>query len=106
MSYTGLLNQEITLYNKSSYDEYGREVVGSGSTVKCRFQRTTKRKLLENGNLIEIMAICYIANDVIVATDDKVTFGSTDYKVLGRYDAVDGAGNTHHIKLELIKWQS
>lgn len=106
MSFPGMLNQSITLYSKSGYDDYGREEVGSGSTVKCRFQRTTKRKLLDNGNIIIIEAIAYVPSDTTVVTDDKVTFDSQDYKVLGRYDAITGPGDTHHIKLELVKWQA
>lgn len=104
MSITGLLNQTLTLYGKSSYNSEGREVVGSGSSVKCRFQRTTKRRVLPDGSLLTIDAIVYVAGDTSINTDDKVTFGGDNYKVAGIYSAVDGAGSTNHLKLELIKW--
>jgi hypothetical protein len=105
MSLAGLMNQTITLYNQASYDAYGRETVGSGTSVKSRFQKTTKRKLEATGNLITIDAVAYVPADTSVNTDDRVTYGTDKYKVYGKYEAVDGAGNTHHIKLELLKWR-
>jgi hypothetical protein len=106
MSFLGLLNQTITLYNKTGYDAYGREAVGSGTEVDCRFQKTTKRKLLENGSLALIVAECWLPPDTTINTDDRVVFGSDSYKVFAKYEAVQGTGATHHIKLELIKWQA
>ena len=106
MGLQGLLNQTITIYAKSSYNSEGREVVGAGSSIKCRFQQTTKRKLMPNGNLQTIDAIVYVPGDTSINTDDKVAFNSVNYKVFGKYAAVDGAGETNHIKLELIKWLS
>lgn len=105
MSFTGLLNQSLTVYNKSSYGADGREVVGSGSTVKARVQPITKRKLLPNGSVINIDAIAYVNNDATIATDDRVAYNSQQYKVLSTYPVPDGTGDTHHIKLELIKWR-
>ena len=104
MGLIGLLNQTLTIYAKSSYNSEGREVVGSGNTVKARFQQTTKRKLMPNGSLLTIDAIAYVAGDTSINTDDKVSFGGVNYKVFGKYAAVDGPGNTQHIKLELVKW--
>lgn len=104
MSLLGLLNQTITIYAKSSYNTEGREVMGSGTSIKCRFQQTTKRKLLPNGNLQTIDAIVYVPSTTSINTDDKVTFGSTNYKVFGKYAAIDGKGQTNHLKLELIRW--
>lgn len=104
MSLLGLLNQTITIASKSSYNNEGREVVGAGTSVKCRFQQTTKRRLLPNGSLQTIDGIVYVPGDTSVNTDDKVTFNSVTYKVFSKYAAVDGSGNTDHYKLELIKW--
>ena len=49
MSFLGLLNQTASLYRTTGFDAYGRETVGSATTIDCRMQKTTKRKLLENG---------------------------------------------------------
>lgn len=106
MSFLGLLNQECTIYTKSGYNEYGRETVGSGTDSICRLQKTTKRKLLDNGSLALIEAECWLPSDVTVNVDDRVVFGSDSYKVFNKYEAIEGNGGTHHIKLELIKWQT
>lgn len=106
MSIRGLLNQTITIASKSGYNAYGRETVGTPTTVDARFQKQTKQKLLPNGSLITIEAICYVPSDTTVAVDDKVTHAGVNYKVYGIYGAVDGAGDTNHIKLELTKWRA
>lgn len=106
MSINGLLNQQITITTKTGYNAYGRETVSGDVVVQSRFQKQTKQKLLPNGSLITIVATCYVPSDTTVAVDDKVTYGGINYKVFGIYEAVDGAGRTNHIKLELTKWQA
>lgn len=106
MSINGLLNQPITITSKTGYNEYGRETTGTALTVNSRFQKTTKQRLLPNGSLITILAIVYVPADTTVVIDDMVTYGGVNYKVAGIYAAVDGAGDTNHLKLELIKWQA
>ena len=105
MSLAGLLNQTVTIYNKSRYDAYGHEVVGSGTSVKARFQETTKRKLLPNGNLLTIDGIVYVPSDTLVNTDDRLDYNSTKFKVYGKYSAIEGNGQVNHVKLEVIKWK-
>lgn len=106
MSFNSLLNQDITLYTKSGYNRYGRETVGSGVTHCVRVERTSKARLLPNGEQVMINAICYMKPNVTINEDDKVTYDGTNYKVFGVYTAVEGEGNTHHKKVELIKWQT
>lgn len=105
MSLKGLLNQTITVYSKSGYDEYGRETVGSGTNITARVQESTKRRLLADGSLVTIDAIVYCPADTTINTDDRVVYGTENYKVFAKYVAVDGAGNTNHIKVELVKWR-
>lgn len=104
MSLNGLFNQTIDLYTGSVYDEFGREDHSISTSVKCRFQKTSKNRLGPNGSLITIAAVCYVPSDTTIEIDDRITFDSEDYKVYGKYTAIDGAGNTNHIKLELVKW--
>lgn len=104
MSVTGLMNQSLTVYSKSGYDKYGRETVGTGTSVACRFQKTTKQRLALNGALTTIVGIVYVPADTTVAIEDKITFDAVNYRVFGIYAAVDGAGNDNHLKLELTKW--
>lgn len=105
MSLASLFNQTITIYNKSSYDSEGNEVLGSGSSSKARVQEVAKRKLMPNGSVLLIDLIVYAKPTITVNTDDKVTYNSTNYKVISKNTAVDGQGNTNHYKLELVKWQ-
>jgi hypothetical protein len=105
MNPTGLFNQTISLYTRSSYDRYGREVVGEAVSYKARFQEMTKSRLLPNGQVIKIDAVAYVQSDLTVAVNDRVDVGTVKYKIIGKSTAVDGQGNTNHIKLELTKWQ-
>lgn len=105
MSLRGLFNQTITVYNQSSFNAEGREVVGAGTDYQVRFQETTRQKLMLNGNIITIDAVVYIQADADVEVGDRVDYGSDKYKVFGKYQAVDGSGSTHHIKLELTLWR-
>jgi len=104
MSFKSLLNQQITTYARNGYDAYGRESVGSATTVQARFQRTSKQRLQPNGTLMTIDGVVYIATASNIAIGDKITHDSNNYKVIGRYDAIDGTGNTQHVKLEVVKW--
>lgn len=112
MSIQSLLNQEITITSKSGYNEYGRETSGAAVTVNARFQKTQKINFnptnvpSEMGALKVIVGIVYVPAGTVVAIDDKVTYGGVDYKVNGVYDAIDGNGNTQHIKLDLVKWKA
>jgi hypothetical protein len=105
MSIAGFFNQDLTIYTRSSYDAFGREVAGAGTAVKGRVQQTNKQRLLPNNSLITIELLADVGSSVTVSIDDKVTFDSVDYKVFGIKTAVDGAGVTHHKQLELIKWR-
>jgi plastocyanin len=104
MSLSGLLNQTITLYGKAGLDKYGRENYGVSSSVKCRFQKKTSTRLLPNGQVKVIEATVYLPATTTINVGDKVTYQTIDYKVYGRYDAIDGTGATNHIKVELTKW--
>lgn len=106
MSVNGLLNQQITITSKTGYNAYGRETVGAAATVQSRFQKDTKQRLLPNGSLVTILATVYVPADTTVVVDDKVSYGNVDYKVFGIYTAVDGQGDTNHLKLELVKWKA
>ena len=105
MSLSGLLNQNIVVYNKTGYSSSGREVQGGNTTVNCRFQAKTKQRLMPNGSLINILALVFLPAGTSINIDDKVTYSGYDYKVFSIENAVDGTGNTNHIEVELIKWQ-
>lgn len=99
-----LLNQTITVYPKSSYNRYGREVVGTGVDYPCRITEASKSRLLPNGQVIQIDAVCHIEGDV-GEINDKAVYNGHKYKILNRKVARGYTGNAHHSKMELVKWQ-
>lgn len=100
-----LLNQTITLYENTSFDREGREVVSStGTEVSARIQATTKQKLNPNGSVTTIHAIAYVPNDTTVEIGYKVVWDSVTYKVYGKYGTPGYNGTINHYKLELIRW--
>lgn len=105
MSVTSLMNQTITKYVRSSYNSQGREVLGSGTSVRARIQAKKKNILLPNGTVFTIDALVFVPCNTIINVDDKVTFDSQNYKVYAKYPAIDGMGNTSHLELQLVKWQ-
>lgn len=106
MSIASLLNQTITLYSQSGYDEFGDPSFGDGSSVAARFEAATKRILLPNGQTLTIDAEAFVKSSVTVATEDKVLYDSNYYKVVDIFKVPDAVGNTHHKELRLIKWPS
>lgn len=105
MAVTDMFNQTVTLYSRSSYNKYGKLVVGAGTDYKARFQEETRDVLGATGDVIHIVGTVYVPATVTIAVNDKVTYSGNDYKVFQKYSAVDGTGTSNHIKLELIKWQ-
>lgn len=105
MSSLSLMNQSISVYQRSSYDSHGREVVGSATTVVARIQQKTRNVFMANRELVTILATAYVPPGTTVSIDDKVSFASQTMKVFSKYEVPDGSGNVDHIKLELIRWQ-
>lgn len=94
------------MYGKTSYDEYGKEVLGSGVTYKARVQIVNKSRFLPNGQNVVIDAIAYINGAPTININDKLAYSGVNYKVHSKTVPVDGQGNQHHTKLELIKWNN
>lgn len=105
MSIEGLMNQSLTLYPKTGYGGDGREISGSSTTVQCRAQMKTKRVLLPDGSTVTIDGVLYVPASTVVDTDYKAVLSGVNYKVLAKYPVPGGDGQTHHIKLEVVKWE-
>lgn len=105
MSFNGLLNQDLTIYNRSGRGGDGRPSFGSGTSIKARLQPKTKRKLMANGDVLTIDAIAFVKADQTINTDDKVTAGGVTYRVVDVYPVPGGNGATHHKEVNLAKWQ-
>lgn len=106
MSITGLLNQTLVIQTKSGYGADGRETVGASTSVKGRLQPKVKRVLLPNGSTVTIDGVAFVPASTTVDTDYRVTYGGITYKVAAKYSVPDERGATHHIELQLVKWQS
>lgn len=101
MSVTGLFNQTIVIYGRTSYNAQGREVVGAGVSVQGRLQPKRKTIFLPNQEVVSLMGIAYVPANTTVNIGDRITYAGVTYKVFNKYAVPDGNGNTNHIKLEL-----
>jgi hypothetical protein len=106
MSAISMMNQTITVYQRSSYDGEGREVVGNGTTVRARVQPKTKNVFSQNSQLLTVEIVAYVPPDTSIVVDDRVGYGSQFYKVHTAYPTPNGDGNVEFIKVELLKWQT
>jgi len=104
MTLASLLNQTATIYNHSGFDSYGRASFTTSSSISCRFQQVTKRRMLPNGAVLTIDAKMWVPATQTISIDDKVTYDGTDYKVISVNKAIKQEGTTHHISIELQKW--
>lgn len=106
MGVGSLLNQEVTLYNKSSYDGYGRAVQGEGTGEMARIQPKQKRVRDGKGDTLVIEAVAYFMRDVTIAEDDQVDYDGNSYRVLNVYKTPGARGRTEFVRAELVKWQT
>lgn len=106
MSVTSMMNQTVSIANKSGRNAQGRATVGSATSVRARFQPQQKTRYFGNNQVKVIDAIAYVPAGTAVEVGDKLTYDSKDYAVDGVYETPDGSGNTNHVKLELRKWQA
>lgn len=102
MNPNSLFNQTASIRNKSSFDSYGRPVVGAATVVSARVQLQNKTRYLGNGESIVILAVAYVPGDTEVSVKDTFSYSGVDYTVLSRSEQIDGQGNVNHIKIELI----
>jgi hypothetical protein len=104
MSYSGLLKQDIQIKRKTGLDRHGREVTGTATSYKARFERHTRNMFLPNGSVLVIVARVFLPNDALVALDDELIYDGTSYRVVTIHDQ-QGKGARHHITAEVVKWQ-
>lgn len=104
MSYVGFLNQTITIRGSSTTDEFGKQVFEASGTAKARFQQSNKTVLDSHGNVKSIDALIFVKAELAVDNDDKITYESVDYKVVGIKQRVGKNGVVHHQELEVVRW--
>lgn len=106
MAIQDFFNQIGSLKGRTGYDQYGKETQGVASSVACRFQNTTKTRLLANGSVEPIDAYAFFDPSISINPGDHFVFNSVDYRVLDIRQIVDGRGLAHHSEVSLSKWQS
>lgn len=106
MSIANLLRQTATIYTKSGYNKFGRDVSGDGTQVVCRFQNQTKTKLMPNQEVVQLVGVFYFLGTVTINTEDRIVYNSLNYKVFSVNGFVDGRGDQRMIKCEVQKWQT
>lgn len=106
MSLGGLLNQSISWYSRGSYSADGRPSFTTATTIMGRLEARAKRVLLPNGTVINVDAFLIVEPSHTIASDDKITFDSVDYRVLDIFKVPGGNGAVHHQEIRLAKWPS
>lgn len=93
-----------TLYPKTGYDKFGRDISGTGISVNCRFENRTKTKNLKTGQVVSILGRVFFSGTTIVNTEDRFSFQGINYKIYSVDGAVDMNGNQRLIECEVQKW--
>lgn len=106
MSIANLLRQSATIYPKSGYNKFGRDVSGSGIPVSCRFENKTKTKTLPNQQVVLLVGNFYFIGTVSINTEDRIVYQGTSYKAFSVNGAVDGRGIQRLLKVEVTAWQT
>lgn len=97
------LNQTVTLLGKTSYDKYGKPVVGAGSSIPARLQETTRRIVTGKQQELGIDAELWVLPTQTLNVDDQIQYESVTYKVV-KVDTKRGfTGSANHKKALLIK---
>jgi len=99
MSYASLLNQTGTIANRSTTDRHGKYSYGSATSVRMRFQKTSKVINTVNNDKEPIDGIVFLPPTTTVDKGDKLVFGGVNYKVMTVSPIILGNGQTHHIEV-------
>lgn len=104
MSFQGLLNQTVVIYNRGGFDRYGKGTFTTGASYPARVQPIKKDVLQPDGELVNLNLKVFLKGDVVVTNDDKLVYGGDSYKVITRREGTLGNGTIHHLTLWLTGW--
>lgn len=103
MGISNYLNQTVTLLGKSSYDKYGKPVVGAGISIAARLQETTRRIVTGKQQELGVDAELWVLPAQTIEVDDQIQYEGITYKVV-KVDTKRGfTGSANHKKALLIK---
>jgi len=96
--YVDLLDQTVTVANKTGRNSEGQPTYGAGTQVNARVQETSKRFMKGNGMEVQARLMIFLPSTATVDTDDKITYESNDYYVIEKRTRRNGDGSVHHIE--------
>lgn len=106
MNVDHLLKQTCTIATAGEQDRFGKNAHGTGTDYACRFQSTSRIMQQPNGEKTPIVGIVWLAAADGVSINDKLTFGSQDFRIMMISPIVDGSGTTRHFELSVTKWST
>lgn len=106
MNPTNLMRQNANIYNKTGYDKFAHAAFGSPTQVRCRFENSTKMRLLPNQQMIQLAGIFYFPPNTTISVEDKISYGALNYTAFTVNSEVDGEGEIQFIKVEVQRWQT
>lgn len=96
-------NQDIYLKSTTGYDVYGKEILASQDTIKCRFHFKQVRKLDKNGQEFLTDGVVWINPDINIELDDVIIYDNIEYKVKGLDIKVSFTGKKEFKKIFVVK---
>lgn len=101
-----LLNQTVSVYERVSYNRYGKATFDTPSTYSARVEQKLKRRLDPRGEVVTTNAKIIFDGSPNITTESKITYGDITYRPVFINQAVDGDGNVHHLSVEVSLWQT
>lgn len=102
MSISTYLNQTVTKKTTAEYDLYGKPIPELSTSIKCRIQSSSKKLVGDNGIEFIVDAEMWIKPTDALDTDDVITWGGNDYKVIKVDSKRDLTGSINHKKCYLV----
>jgi len=104
-SFTRLLKQTCTISNASDTDDYGKAIVGAGTSLPCRFERASKNVIDVQGQQTTLHGIVFVEAATSVKIGDQLDYNSQTYKVIDIAEPVGRRGVIHHKELGVQLWR-
>lgn len=105
MSFRQFLQQSIILENKATgRSKTGEPTFEAGQSLSGRVQRTQKTIVNKDKELTPIHAIIFVDPTVEPEIDAKITYNSTEYRVMAVEDVIGRNGSTHHYEVMAQLW--
>ena len=102
MTIASYLNQTVTRKARSAYDAYGKATLGTGASIRGRFQASQKMLKDVKGNEFMVDAELWLKPTQDIFLDDIIEYESIAYQVV-KIDIKRGLGGKVDHKKALLK---